>query len=253
MNKFEPTFQVNDKSKAYLTGDLFSNLKKFRFEKTAFIPNRIDLLKLLLESKSVLHFGCCDHEPLIEEKIQNNTHLQVVLSGLTKKCIGIDNNVSALNKLKSFNVPNCYYYDLFETNDPAIENEEYDFVLLGEILEHISDPVLFLKRIHEKFTNAKKIIITVPNAFSSRNFYNIRRGIEEINTDHKFWFTPFTISKVITEAGFLADKVYFVDRSRITPLDKIVKWYYLFQRKNPFISKKWNVSKANGLVAIANF
>jgi 2-polyprenyl-3-methyl-5-hydroxy-6-metoxy-1,4-benzoquinol methylase len=253
MNKFEPAFQVNEKIKAYLKGDVFSNSKKFQFEKRALIPNRIELLKLLLKNKTVLHFGCCDHEELIEEKIQNNTHLQVILSDLTRKCTGIDNNISALNKLKSFNIENCYYYDLFETQDPALESEEYDYVLLGEILEHVTDPVLFLKKIREKFTNAGEIIITVPNAFSSRNFYNVRHGIEEINTDHKFWFTPYTVSKVITEAGYQPDKVYFVDRSRITPSDKIVKWYYLFQHKNPFTSKKWNVSKANGLVAVAGF
>lgn len=253
MNKFEVPFTLNEQLKGYLTGELFSNYRKFQFDKKAFIPERIDLLKSLLNDKVVLHFGCCDHVNLIEEKIKNITHLHVIISNIAKKCIGIDNNIEALNKLKSLNIDNCMYYNLLESSDPALENEAYDYVLLGEILEHVAEPILFLKRIHEKFANAKGIIITVPNAFSSRNFYNIKRGIEEINTDHKFWFTPFTISKVVTEAGFILDSIYFVDRSRITAFDKVVKWYYLLQNRNPFTSRKWNIVKATGLVVIARF
>ncbi len=253
MDKFKAPFTLNDNIKQYLTGESFANYRKFQFERRTFIPSRIDLLKILLKDKIVLHIGCCDHENLIDEKIRNNTHLHVLISNIAKKCIGIDNNPGGLNKLKSLNIDNCFFYDLYETNDPTFEREEFDYVLLGEILEHVSEPVSFLMTIHKKFVNSKKIIITVPNAFSSRNFYNIKRGIEEINTDHKYWFTPFTISKILTGANFILDSVYFVDRSRINFMDKIVKWFYLLQRKNPFTSRKWNILKSNGLVVIGRF
>ena len=253
MNKFKAPFILNNHIKEYLTGEKFSNYLKFKFENRTYIPNRIDLLESTLKDKVILHMGCCDHEDIIEEKIKNNTHLHVNISKIAKKCMGVDINIEALNKLKSLNIDNCMYYNVYESVDPILENEIYDYILLGEILEHISDPVLFLKTIHEKFVNAKKIIITVPNAFSSRNIYNIKKGVEEINTDHKFWFTPFTISKVITEANFKLESIYFVDRSRISFADKIVKWFYTLQNKNPFTSRKWNIIKANGLFVIAEF
>jgi len=253
MNRFKAPFVLNDQIKRYLTGELFSNYEKFQFDRKTYIPNRIDLLESILKDKVVLHFGCCDHENLIEEKVKNNTHLHVSISNIAKKCVGIDNNREALNKLKSLEIDNCQYYNLSETNDAILENEAYDYILLGEILEHVAEPISFLKSIHEKFVNAKEIIITVPNAFTSRNFYNIKRGIEEINTDHKYWFTPFTISKVVTEAGFKLDSIYFVDRSRLNIKDKMVKWFYLLQNKNPFVSRKWSILKATGMLVIANF
>ena len=253
MNKFKAPFTINNHIKGYLTGELFSNGEKFHFEKRTYIPDRIDLLERMLKNKVVLHFGCCDHENLIEEKIRNNTHLHVNISKIAKKCVGIDNNLAALNKIKSLNIDNCFYYNVSETNDPILENEVYDYVLLGEILEHVSDPVFFLKTIHEKFVKAKGIIITVPNAFSSRNFYNIKRGIEQINTDHKYWFTPFTISKVVTEANFKLDSIYFVDRSRLSLVDEIIKYFYLLQKKNPFTFRKWSILKSRGLLVVANF
>jgi len=253
MNKSRPPFTNNSNLEKYLTGQLFSNYMKFKFVKKTIIPQRVDIIEQLLKDKVVLHFGCCDHANLIEEKIENNTHLQVKISAIAAKCVGVDNNQEALNKLNSLNIKNCFYYDLYETNDPIIENETYDCVLLGEIMEHIADPVAFLRKMHTKFINAKEIIITVPNAFSTRNFHNIKKGIEEINTDHKYWFTPYTISKVATEAGFKMKSIYFVDRSRLNIPDKIVKWFYLLLNKDPFVSRKWSIIKANGLVIICKF
>jgi len=253
MTMFKPAISVDDHLNEYLTGRSFSNLEKFKFEKKAFIPKRLVLLEQLLTGKTVLHFGCCDHENLIEEKVANHSHLQVKLADITHKCIGLDNNEDGIKKLQSLQIENCYYYDLFVTENAEIETESYDYILLGEILEHISDPVAFLSMIRSKFKNAKKIIITVPNAFSSTNFYNIKRGVEEINTDHKYWFTPYTVAKVATEAGFQFESLYFVDRSKISIFDKVIKWYYYFRKLDAFASRKWNIRKSIGLVAICKF
>lgn len=253
MKTFEPAIIIDNHLEKFLTGSAFSNFEKFIYKKKSYIPNRLDLLETLLVNKSVLHFGCCDHENLIDEKVSNQSHLQVKLEKICSKCIGIDNNMAGIEKLKKLNILNCYYYDLFESNIAEIENEAYDYILLGEILEHISDPVAFLSKIKSKFKNSKYIIITVPNAFSSKNFYNIKRGIEEINTDHKYWFTPYTIAKVATDAGFKFESLYFVDRSKISFVDKIVKWYYYFRKLDAFSSRKWSIYKSVGLVAISKF
>jgi hypothetical protein len=47
-----------------------------------------------------------------------------------------------------------------------------------------------------------KILISVPNALSYNNFRNTFKGIEQLNTDHRYWFTPFTLSKIVNRAGY---------------------------------------------------
>jgi hypothetical protein len=80
--------------------------------------------------------------------------------------------------------------------------KQWDYIVAGEVLEHIDDPVMFLKSIREKYgACTERIIITVPNALSYTNFRFALRNIEMINSDHRFWFTPFTLMKVATEAG----------------------------------------------------
>ena len=86
----------------------------------------------------------------------------------------------------------------FELNNFTTTND-WDFVLLGEIIEHVDNPVDFLKSIKDKFKPfSKKIIITAPNAYSYTHVLSyIENNVELINSDHRFWFTPYTILKLM--------------------------------------------------------
>jgi hypothetical protein len=75
-------------------------------------------------------------------------------------------------------------------------------VILGEVLEHIDNPVKFLTVLDDKINSiASAVIITVPNAWQYLNWKKALKGIEVINSDHRYWFTPYTICKVATCAG----------------------------------------------------
>lgn len=52
-------------------------------------------------------------------------------------------------------------------------------------------------------------IITVPNAFSFLRDKKFASRVECINSDHRFWFTHYTISKIMYMAGIKRIHVYF--------------------------------------------
>lgn len=84
-----------------------------------------------------------------------------------------------------------------------------DWILLADVIEHTVDPIGFLKAIKENKL-AKKIIITVPNAFHFVNmFIAYKKNAEVINSDHKFWFTPYTLLKCCNEAGINVEEIDF--------------------------------------------
>ena len=84
-----------------------------------------------------------------------------------------------------------------------IKNNHFDVLLISDVIEHIGDPLTFLKEINRVFKNVvDKIIITTPNAFRLENFLSAYKNEEVINTDHKFWFSQYTLSKLIIESGF---------------------------------------------------
>jgi hypothetical protein len=83
-------------------------------------------------------------------------------------------------------------------------------MVMGEVLEHMDNPVTFLNIIHKKYAgNIDKLIITVPNAFGWPNFKNVFRHRECINTDHRYWFTPYTLGKIVVRAGMKIESFQF--------------------------------------------
>ena len=74
----------------------------------------------------------------------------------------------------------------------------------------------FLHSIRERFkNNVDKIVLTTPNAFRWNNFVNSFRNIEIVNTDHRFWFTPFTLSKIVIDAGYIINSLGYFEHGKI--------------------------------------
>ena len=78
---------------------------------------------------------------------------------------------------------------------------------MAEVLEHIDNPVSFIKDIATHYReNIGGIIITVPNAFGFIHISQaINNGVESVNNDHRYWFTPYTICKVAHQAELVLD------------------------------------------------
>ncbi|MBE9547614.1 MAG: hypothetical protein IMF10_09025 [Proteobacteria bacterium] len=85
-------------------------------------------------------------------------------------------------------------------------------------MEHVDNPVLFLDSIKRKYSkHIDKLIITVPNAFKIENFIFIKNdNIEMINSDHRYWFTPYTLGKVVTRACLKIEGYGFFQSYQVT-------------------------------------
>jgi SAM-dependent methyltransferase len=194
------TFDKKDKS--YLSGADFSSIYPLKLKGDSISQTRLEFLIPFLKGKKVVHFGCIDHLPLVEYRRKTKKWLHEEMDNVCESVVGIDivqEGIDYMNKngFEAYNA-NVVTEDIPE----RIKSERWDYLVAGEVLEHIDDPVLFLKSIKEKYGKVTdRIIITVPNAFSYSNFRFSLRNIEFINTDHRFWFTPYTLSKVATEAG----------------------------------------------------
>lgn len=198
----------------YLNGIKFSNGHKFKVAKKN-QPNkrRIEFLTDFVKNKKVLHIGFTDHVPLIEQKVKSNDWLHKLLIDSSNHCVGIDINTKSVDYVKKvLGIKNVYSLDIATENLPQqIKTEEFDVVILGEVLEHIDNPVNFLNQINIKLSKqSKQLIVTVPNALDLTNLLEIGSGIEYINTDHRYWFTPFTLSKVLSRANFKIEDFFYL-------------------------------------------
>lgn len=189
----------------HLNGELFSNSLDVNLGGTISFPKRrLDCLAHICKGKRVIHFGCADHPPLIASKLKKGRYLHEILKNCTDKLVGLDFNKEGIDIMQdTFNYSDVFCFDLFNPQIPAaLENQKFDYIVMGEILEHVDDPVDFLKRMKSVFSNlCQSIIITVPNIACIDRYKSIKKNTENINTDHRYWFTPYTLAKVITRAN----------------------------------------------------
>lgn len=206
-------FINNDEQMDYLCGKRLSTGMTFNFPCSKNVISRINYIEKKCINKKVIHVGCLDHTEVIEKKIKSNTWLHQRITDVSQKCIGIDINSQGIKICKEkYGINNILLANIAEHVPDEICAEKFDLLLLPDVIEHISDPLSFLSAMHKNLSPyVSRMLITTPYAF---RFINIKKAIknqELINTDHRFWFTPYTLSKLLVLAGFHIKNIEFME------------------------------------------
>lgn len=206
----------------YLSEKEFSVGASFCFNDQITRYSRLEYLVKMSKGKRIIHLGACDHISSIPKKIEQNIWLHKLLCEVAEDVIGVDINKEAIEYCNTLGITNIEFANILESKELEaciMKNlressaTKFDYIVAGEILEHVDNPVEFLQTINEKYCDlVEGIIITVPNALSTYNCETaLKQGSEVINTDHRYWFTPFTIAKVAVRAGLEIQYVELCD------------------------------------------
>ncbi len=177
-----------------------SNIREWRFEFFA---------KTCL-GKRVLHIGCADSMVYDPE-----SNLHIYLSKIyqnsdespapTTVLHGLDIDVETTKKLLEA-CPGTYFTSYEDVK------EEYDIVLVPEVIEHVPNVNSFLKDIFS--VKSKEYLITVPNMSVAQIFCDDEYALEMVHPDHKYWFSPYTLYNTVIP--FLPEnfkmKMYYLER-----------------------------------------
>jgi hypothetical protein len=193
------------------------------------IEIRPNVIFRLCAEKKVIHLGCTDHLPLIDARIRGGTYFHRQLTCVASACIGVDINTEAVNHLYKQGIRNVISADITLPGIKAIENENWDYMVIPDVLEHIPNPASFLSSIAEVYgSNVSRFIISVPNAYGNAMQAKEHYGQEVINYDHCFWFSPYTLCKVIKASGLVPDEIFMC--SYENPTDMILKRSELYKQ-----------------------
>lgn len=100
----------------------------------------------------------------------------------------------------------------------VIENNHYDFIVLADVIEHMEDPLSFLKDLHSHVSSSARVVISIPNvAFGAvriglmnGEFRYVDSGLLE--RTHLRFFTYETLVELVRKSGFYDLKTYFLFR-----------------------------------------
>lgn len=206
---------------SYLNESEFSNGAAFAAGSGAVIA-RNDLITDLVRDKHVLHVGCADHGPLIEAKRANGTYLHDLIANSAKTLTGVDVNESALAEMRRLGIAELY------TPDTLPADRAFDLVVAPDVIEHVHDVNRFLRSVAGY---GAPVLITTPNAMRLRN----RRLWKEeiVNTDHRYWFSPYTLAKSLVDAGLTPKSFWYTDVAKLTRGALVRPWELILKRRFP--------------------
>lgn len=202
--------KFRDDARPFLDGDQFSAGHEFRVaEPERAIALRTETLQRIVRGKRIIHVGFADHLPLIEQKLADDRWLHSQLCEAAARCAGVDTNADAIALVeRRFGISDLHHFDANEDKPPdALTSQSWDYLVAADVLEHVDNPVRFLAKLAEKLP-VERIVITVPNAFCLESVRSIFRHSELINTDHRYWFTPYTLAKVGVRAGLEVEEFF---------------------------------------------
>lgn len=172
------------------------------------LARTVELIVKMNPTGRMLELGTSGFIPLALKELLPNLEVVVTDFGLTrgsdtKKMHGLGDKKLKLRTL-------CV--DL-ESDELPVEDGYFDFVLCGEVIEHMEiDPMFMLSEINRVVKDSGKLLVTTPNLLSSRGLYKIIHGIEPYfymqyhrsreMYRHNYEYTAKSLEAMLKCAGF---------------------------------------------------
>ncbi len=150
----------------------------------------------------VLDLGCIQHSALKEA---DKYWLHKLLYKRASYVLGVDkarNDVEILQK-KGYNI----IYGDVENIDLG---EKFDIVIAGDLIEHLSNPGLFLDVVRKHLNSNGRFILTTPNAFFIYHSFSAFFGNVKCNIEHTCFFDKRTIGQLLNRYGFKIQKFMYI-------------------------------------------
>lgn len=163
---------------------------------------KTDIIVNLVKEKNVLHIGACD-SPYSKQRYLNGTLLHCLINNVGNEVVGLDIDRNSIEELCVLGLNNIFWGDIVNNKyEIDLQTKNFDYIILGDIIEHLDNPGLALVNIKKLMTNRTKVIITVPNCFSYGAIKNLIKLKEEVHPEHVFWTSKTTMEKLISNQGF---------------------------------------------------
>lgn len=178
------------------------------------VVQRTEFLKTAASGKSVLHLGCTNH-PYTDESVRSGSLLHFQLRDIASELCGFDYDRQGLEVLRSHGFDDVYLADLEKLEEVPLDRK-FDVIIAGEMIEHLTNPGLFLRGVRRFMHSDSVLVVTTVNAYCGLRFllYGLRGkgGLSEpVHPDHVAYYSYSTLRLLLEKENYRVREFYFYD------------------------------------------
>lgn len=152
--------------------------------------------------KKVLHIGCVD-SGILAERFERGELMHQRLAATAAEVWGVDVDADGIAFLQERGVPQLSVADAATVGAaPALAGQAFDVIVASELVEHLSNPGLFLDSVQALMVPGRTdLVLSVPNAFKYGTLVGLLRGHELVHPDHNCYYSYYTFTNLLRKHG----------------------------------------------------
>ncbi len=177
-----------------------------------FPQKRMDFLLQYFAGVRVMDIGAGEHTPEVyrEDRLEHGAICKVATHA-----VGIEIN----QKLCDHYNAKGFDFKCVDATSAIDLGERFDRVFMGDVVEHVNNPVALLEFAKRHLRPGGSILMTTPNPFclsfmSSRWRKRSYRPFFMANFEHMSWVTPTNANEMARRSGLKLTRIYFPKSSR---------------------------------------
>jgi SAM-dependent methyltransferase len=158
------------------------------------VDDRVGYLCSLAAGKQVLDVGVVEH---FVDASEGSQWLHGALCKVARRCLGVD----VLEKELAILRQRGYLVQCLDLTKEVL-SEQFDLIVVGEVIEHLDAPGLFLRNLARMLKPDGRCVLTTPNPwFINPIIKNLFRASTFVDSvDHTAWFDPSSICELAERA-----------------------------------------------------
>ncbi|HRD07988.1 MAG TPA: methyltransferase domain-containing protein [Saprospiraceae bacterium] len=162
--------------------------------KNARVNQKIPFVQDICKTKNVLDVGCVGQDNDFSSEAWVHKHLKSVSASL----LGVDINKAGIEEARKLG------YNILHVDE--LKDKTFDVITMLDVIEHVNDICQFLEYYSVYLERGGKMVITTPNPFNVRQFFNILLfGLPSKNPEHTTFIDPINFKEISNRLGMEID------------------------------------------------
>jgi SAM-dependent methyltransferase len=181
------------------------DLPRERDMRCAGYVDREEFICAYVAGKRVLDCGvvgltCLDESTRVDG-ITRSMHWRI--ASAAAEAIGIDNAAAVVEEVqRRYPSLNVRLASVETVADELPHERPFDLVILGDLLEHLSNPGRALDSVRRMLRPGGEVLISCPNTFGAPNYLRFLAGRYREGEDHMISFTKYTLGNLLRRHGY---------------------------------------------------